>query len=431
MASDAILREPTAESAPEDSAVITTTAPKTRRDIALDGLRGFAVLLVFIFHYGGGLQSATPAIRILGILTQSSWIGLVLFFALSGFLITGSLWDSAGQRHRLRNFYIRRALRILPLYIVALLAAAVTAILINGATLRQLKPLAIFVLFLQDFPHLGTVALRTPSPLPLYHLWTVAVEEQFYLLWPLILLMAHSRRHALRISLWLFALTEIFLLCVYTLPAFKGARLHHLYDHFLFTQSGALALGSAVALAMGNRLAPAGRKPGTHRVVRKLARPAFFTGVGIFLFTGYLAGSLNLTEDFQLWLGLPAISIAAAAAIPLLLRNGLPRTIFSLAPLAWLGRISYGFYVFHILLEPVFDNIGAQVTHTNYGDYYHIVRALAAFILTCILSWLSFHLFEMPILSLKRFFPLNASLPWGEPIHETPRSHRKHSHSHH
>jgi peptidoglycan/LPS O-acetylase OafA/YrhL len=428
MASDPILREPPTESAPEDPAGITTTAPKTRRDTALDGLRGFAILLVFVFHYGGGLQSATPAIRIAGLITQFSWVGLVLFFALSGFLITGSLWDSAGQRHRLRNFYIRRALRILPLYSLALLAAAIAAI-VSGAHLLQLKPLAIFVAFLQDFPHLGGRALQNPSPLPLYHFWTLAVEEQFYLLWPLILLAAHSRRHALRISLWLFALTEIFLLCVFTLPAFKGARLHHLYDHFLFTQAGALALGCAVALAMGNRTAPTGRKPGTHRLIRKLARPAFFTGLAIFLFTSYLAGSLNLTEDFQFWLGLPAISIAAAATIPLLLRSGLPRTIFSSAPLTWLGRISYGFYVFHILLEPLFDRLGAHIAHTNSGDYYHIVRALVAFILTCLVSWLSFHFFEMPILSLKRFFPLNPSLPWGEPIHEAPRSHRKHSRS--
>jgi peptidoglycan/LPS O-acetylase OafA/YrhL len=433
MPSDAILREPAAAPAPEseDSAVLTTTAPWTRRDTALDGLRGFAVLLVFVFHYGGGLQSATPAIRILGLITQASWIGLVLFFALSGFLITGSLWDSAGQSHRLRNFYIRRVLRILPLYSVALLAAAMAA-LVKGATLRQLKPLAIFVLFLQDFPHLGSLALQTPSPLPLYHFWTLAVEEQFYLLWPLILLLlAHSRRHALRISLWIFALTELFLLCVYSLPPFNGARLHHLYDHFLFTQCGALVLGCAVSLAMGDRTAPSGRKPGTHRLVRKFAQPAFLGGIALFLFTSYLAGSLSLTEDFQFWLGLPAISIAAAATIPLLLRTGRPRTLFSLPPLAWLGRISYGFYVFHILLEPFFDNLGARIAHTSSGDYYHIVRALAAFVLTCLLSWLSFHLFEMPILSLKRFFPLNPSLPWGEPIAATPRSHRKRSHAHH
>jgi peptidoglycan/LPS O-acetylase OafA/YrhL len=382
--------------------------------------------MVFLFHYGGGLQSAKPYVRIAGLITQASWLGIVLFFALSGFLITGSLWDNIGQRHRLRNFYVRRALRILPLYFGALFAAAIAA-LITGATLPQLKHLSIFVFFLQDFPHLATIALQNPSPLPLYHFWTLAVEEQFYLIWPLILLFAHSRRHALRLSLWFFGITMLFLLSVYTLAAFKGARAHHLYDYFLLTQSSALALGCAVSLAMGNRISVTGRKPGTHRLIRKYAQPAFLIGVALYLYSSYLSKSLYLTDPVQFCLGLPAISIAAAAAIPLVLRNGRPRTIFSFPPLGWLGRISYGFYVYHILLEPLYDHLGAHISHATSGDYYHIVRLILAFVITCIVSWLSFHLFERPILSLKRFFPMNLSLPWGEPILSTHSSRRKHA----
>ncbi|MGA7158583.1 MAG: acyltransferase [Acidobacteriaceae bacterium] len=428
MAFDDSLSVPPADPVLDEDTSTTTSAPKTRRDVALDGLRGLAVLMVFLFHYGGGLQSTQPSIRLIGFITQGSWLGIILFFALSGFLITGSLWDTIHQRHRLRNFYVRRALRILPLYILALTAAAVAAIL-AGAAISKLKPLLIFVFFLQDFPHLATAALHYPAVLPLYHFWTLAVEEQFYLLWPIILFFAHSRRHALRLSLWFFAITVIFLLSVYTLPAFKGARIHHLYDYFLFTQSSALALGCAVSLAMGNRATLTGRKPGTHRIIRKYAQPAFFTGLGIYLFTSYYAGTLYLSHPLQFWLGLPAISVAAAAAIPLVLRNGLPRKVFSFAPLAWLGRISYGFYVYHILLEPWFGHLGAQISHTDTGDYYHIVRAVMAFVLTCAISWLSFTLYETPILSLKRFFPLSPSLPWGEPITETPRSHRRRSRS--
>ena len=423
MPSDATLSEPPSIATPNATPPAT---PKSQRDAALDGLRGFAVLMVFFFHYGGGLQSTSPAVRVLGYVTQASWLGVILFFALSGFLITGSLWDSVGQRHRLRNFYVRRALRILPLYFAVLLAAALFA-LSQGATFAQLKPLTIFVFFLQDFPHLATRALQTPSPLPLYHLWTLAVEEQFYLLWPLILLIAHSRRHATRLSLWVFGITEIFLYFVYRLAAFQGARVHHLYDYFLLTHSGALALGAAVSLSMGSRNGPTGRKPGSHRIIRKYARPAFFTGVAIYLLTSFDSGSLYLTGPIQFWLGLPAISIAAAATIPLVLRNGLPRTLFSFAPLGWLGRISYGFYIFHILLEPLFDHLGASISHATTGDYYQIVRLVVAFFLTCLVSWLSFHLFEMPILSLKRFFPMGSSLPWGEPITKTHRNRRSRS----
>jgi peptidoglycan/LPS O-acetylase OafA/YrhL len=435
MASDATLSDPPLDSSASSPGPSTdagpsapNTVPKTRRDAALDGLRGLAILLVFIFHYGGGLQSTHPAQRLLGYFTQFSWCGVVLFFALSGFLITGSLWETNHTILRLRNFYAHRALRILPLYLLALVATAVYALL-HGAHLAQLRPLLVFVFFLQNFPHLSSYALSTPSALPLYHFWTLAVEEQFYLLWPIVLFFAHSRRHALRLSIWFFGICELFLYCVYTLIAFNGARTHHLYDYFLLTQGGAIALGCALSLAMGNRTSPTGRKPGTHRLVRKYAQHAFIGGLAIYLWTSIASGTLYLTYPAQFWIGLPCLSIAAAAAIPLVLRTGLPRKIFSWAPLGWLGRISYGFYVYHILLEPFYDRLGAQISHTSTGDYYHIVRALIAFILTYIVSVLSFHLFEKPILSLKRFFPVNASLPWGEPINETPRSHRRSSHS--
>ena len=433
MASDATLRDlpldssasspgPSTHSGPSDP----NSIPKTRRDAALDGLRGLAILLVFIFHYGGGLQSTKPAQRLAGYFTQFSWCGVVLFFALSGFLITGSLWEMSHTVNRLRNFYARRALRILPLYILALLAVAVAAIL-TGAHFTQLRPLLVFVFFLQNFPHLSSYALQTPSPHPLYHFWTLAVEEQFYLIWPIVIFLAHSRRHALRLSLWFFAVCEFFLISVYTLAPFAGARTHHLYDYFLLTQGGAIALGCALSLAMGNRASPTGRKPGTHRLVRKYAMHAFIGGLAVYLWTSIASGTLYLTYPSQFWLGLPCLSIAAAATIPLVLRTGLPRQIFSWAPLGWLGRISYGFYVYHILLEPFYDRLGAQISHTHTGDYYHIVRAILAFVLTYIVSMISFYLFEMPILSLKRFFPVNASLPWGEPIVNAPRSHRRSS----
>jgi peptidoglycan/LPS O-acetylase OafA/YrhL len=417
MPSEPTLTKPLSSAAPD---VILPATPKTQRDPALDGLRGFAVLMVFFFHYGGGLQSTSPAVRLIGYISQVSWLGVVLFFALSGFLITGSLWDSVGQPHRLRNFYARRALRIFPLYFAALLAAALFA-LSRGTTFVQLKPLTLFVFFLQDFPHLATRALETPHTLPLYHLWTLAVEEQFYLLWPLILLLAHSRRHATRLSLWVLGITEIFLYSVYALAAFQGARVSRLYDYFLLTHTGALALGAAVSLSMGSRNAADGRKPGSHRIIRKYARPAFFAGIAIYLLTSFNAGTLYLIGPLQFWLGLPAISTAAAASIPLVLRKGLPRSVFSFGPLGWLGRISYGFYIFHILLEPLFDYLGAAISHSTSGEYYQIVRLVVAFLLTCLVSWLSFHLFEVPILSLKRFFPMSSSLPWGEPILSTHR----------
>ena len=256
-------------------------------------------------------------------------------------------------------------------------------------------------------------------------MWTLAVEEQFYVLWPLILLFAHSRRHALRLSLWFAGVSALFLISVYTLASFKAARTFRIYDQFLFTQACALALGAAVSLAMGNRASPTGRKPGSHRIIRKWAVPAFFTGIAIFLYTSRTSGTFYLNEPLQFWLGLPAISVSAAAAIPLVVRTGLPRKVFSFGPLGWLGRISYGFYIFHILLEPLFDSLAARLVHATAGQDYQLARLLLAFPTTVALAWLSFHLFERPILSLKRFFPMRQELPWGEPIDPELLTHRR------
>ena len=414
---------------PAQPAAVSNAPPMpAQRDPALDGLRGLAVLMVFVFHYGGGLKSADPMVRLIGHATQACWIGIILFFALSGFLITGSLWNSVGQKHRLRNFYGRRVLRILPLYYAALLAAAIISVA-RGSTFAELKPLALYVFFLQDLPHLSATAIQFASPLPLYHLWTLAVEEQFYILWPLILLFAHSRRHAVRLSVWFFAFTELFLVSVYTLPAFRAARGDQIYSQFLLTHTAALALGAAVSLSMGDRASPTGRKPGSHRVIRKWATPAFFLGLAFFCYTSFHSATFRLSAPIQYWLGLPAISIAATALIPIVLRTGIPRKMFSFSPLGWIGRISYGFYIFHILLEPLFNWLAKRVLHVDSGVDYQIARIFFALPLTILVSWLSFHLFEMPILSLKRFFPMRRELPWGEPIDTTVRTRRRRSHS--
>jgi peptidoglycan/LPS O-acetylase OafA/YrhL len=411
---------------PDAAPEVPRTVIRTQRDPALDGLRGLAVLMVFLFHYGGGLKSTEPAIRLGGFITESCWIGIVLFFALSGFLITGSLWDSIGQARRLRNFYGRRALRILPLYYLALAASGIFA-MARGFTFGELKPLWLYVVFLQDLPHLAARASQFQPPLPLYHLWTLAVEEQFYILWPLILLLAHSRRHAVRLGIWFFALTELFLVIVYTTPAFASARYHQTYDQFLFTHTAALALGATVSLSMGNRASPTGRKPGSHRLIRKWALPAFVIGVVGFLYSSYHAGSFYLTAASQFWIGLPSISIAAAAAIPLVLRSGLPRKVFSFSALGWLGRISYGFYIFHILLEPLFDALAFRLVHVNSGEEYQLLRIVFAFPITILVSWISFRLFESPILALKRYFPMREDLPWGEQVEVRVRTRRRKS----
>jgi peptidoglycan/LPS O-acetylase OafA/YrhL len=379
------------------------------RDPALDGLRGVAVLMVFVFHYGGGLQSRNLFVHGLGVVTEAGWAGVVLFFALSGFLITGSLWDSFAEPRWLRNFYARRALRILPLYYVVIFTCAVLAVA-HGSSFVDIKPFWIFAFFLQDLPFLATRAIQTYSPLPLYHLWSLAVEEQFYLLWPVLLLTVRgNRRGALRLSLWVFAVCAVFRLAIYGLPGLAFARQENLFDSFLLTHAGALALGAAIALAL--RSSKHSHISGTTRFVNRHATALFLSGLALFFVSSILCKSFYLTLPLQFMLGLPGVSLACAALIPIVLRPGLGRHIFSFAPLGWLGRISYGFYIFHILLQPIFDFLAARLTHTASGSYYQTVRLMVAFPITLIVAWLSFHLLEFPFLLRKRRYPMHQPLP--------------------
>ena len=167
-------------------------APPARRHIpVLDGLRGLAVVLVLLFHLDRLSGAAWPD-RVLARLFGAGWVGVDLFFVLSGFLITGILVDTAAQRNFFRNFYARRALRIFPLYY---------ALLVVGFAVYPTFAPAIHAdrdwrLFLDGqwwfWSYLANIRLAAVggAPMNFGHLWSVAIEEQFYLVWPLLLLLA-------------------------------------------------------------------------------------------------------------------------------------------------------------------------------------------------------------------------------------------------
>jgi len=387
------------------------SSAKPKRDPALDGLRGLAILLIFVYHYGGGLQSHNPIVQTLGYVTESGWTGVVLFFALSGFLITGILWDSMGQKHLLWNFYIRRVLRIAPLYFAALLAATLYSFL-SHTNAPVLKTGMVYALFLQDLPFVNNFVQAHPMALPLYHLWSLAVEEQFYLLWPALLLLAETRREARKSALTVFVMATVFCNMIWWMPAFGYCRQYHLFDQFVLTHAGAFALGAAVALALRSKN-KSGRVGSPHRFIRHWAGTAFAGGLAVYLLVSWVCHSLYLSEPLQFTLGLPAVAVACVSLIPIMLRHGLPRSAFSLAPLAWMGRISYGFYVFHILLQPLFDHLTVKLVLQQHGSAYQTTRFFVAFFLTLGVSWLSYNYFELPILRLNRFFPMGKAVTAG------------------
>ena len=152
---------------------------------ALDGLRAVAVLCVFFHHYTASLLPAG---------FRFGWAGVDVFFALSGYLITGILFDTREAHSRWRDFYIRRTLRIFPLfYGILLLLAVITPLVHWNWTWRWLSLPGYFFNFMPptvpNHPEpLGVLTgwfhHRTAVNLVFFHFWTLCVEEQFYLVWP-------------------------------------------------------------------------------------------------------------------------------------------------------------------------------------------------------------------------------------------------------
>ncbi|HEV2844590.1 MAG TPA: acyltransferase, partial [Thermoanaerobaculia bacterium] len=216
---------------------------------ALDGLRGLAILLVLLLHftvYGG--PPATEGIdKLFYRAAQAGWIGVDLFFVLSGFLITGILYDAKGGENYFRSFYARRVLRIFPLYYGAL---AVFLLLVPA-----LRPGSFW-----HWTYLSNVQIARegwPDSGALGHFWSLAVEEQFYLFWPVaVLLLA---RRSLMAACWVCLAGSLLLRVGLHLADQETAA-------FVLTPARLDSLAAGALLALAARgpegLAPVARRAG-------------------------------------------------------------------------------------------------------------------------------------------------------------------------
>jgi len=354
----------------------------------LDGVRGLAVLIVVAYHTGGGAQSSNVAMRAIGNILKAGWSGVTLFFLLSGFLITGILWDSKGTTHWWRNFYARRILRISPLYYGSLLLVLTVGWLDHKAG-TGMTGLWIYVLYLQNMPWIIDRGLSL-RPLPLGHFWSLAVEEQFYLMWPLLLRRLETMTQVKVLCMGVFLMSTAFR---YGVWAFSSQPLD--YNGFILSRAGELALGGYLAMCF---------RDGTWSRMERIAPWVTAASLAGFVAVGIASRTVELTTRACSTTGLFFITLFYAGFIVMAVKDGTISRAMRIGWLRWVGSISYGIYVFHILFIPFYNWLANHLA-PHAGRVEGIaLRGVITWALTILAAWLSFRFFESPILGLRRYF---------------------------
>lgn len=364
---------------------------------SLDGVRGLAILLVFAMHYGGGRKFDNPFLKVTGEVMAGGWIGVDLFFVLSGFLITGILLDSVGERGYYKIFYARRALRIFPPYYAALLAvlAATPLLGINWKTDH-----ISFFTYTNNIALLFDPNVATIGPLITFGAyWSLAVEEQFYLIWPSIIRhAAHGRRIYHVIGGAVLIAFGLRLACWYW-GSLLGAY------NLMFARMDSLAAGALLAVLIRRTNVLKTAPPAIPYSVLALCVSAWL-GIGLYSRTLYTAAWPMLT------IGLSAVALGCGAFVFLALREEsfVSRTC-SLAALRTLGKYSYGLYIYHQLFqtalhEHLYPWCAAISGSATLGAPIYFVLSFA---LNVSVAGASYHLFETRFLRLKKWFPYEQS----------------------
>lgn len=357
---------------------------------ALDGLRGFAILIVTLYRFaGGGQGKEIPAGYLCDILSHG-YRGVDLFFVLSGFLITGILYDSKADPHYFRNFYARRSLRIFPLYYAFLVLTLVLAPLVSATAATVFAPAKNDQLWLWLY---GTNLLQASTgswPFGcLNHFWSLAVEEHFYFFWPLIIFWL-SRRAAIGACLVLIATAFTSRVGFLLLGGNEVAP-----EVFTLFRTDALAMGALVALLARG---PHGIQGLSARALR-----------GLWILTPIV---FLLSIEHRRFFTIPDTLFAAFFACVLVVaitasEKSYAARMWNSKWLRFFGKYSYAMYVFQypliLLLASILsaETLGHTVGDATAGRLLYIVLMTAITAMCAIASW---ELVERRFLSFKKYF---------------------------
>jgi peptidoglycan/LPS O-acetylase OafA/YrhL len=313
---------------------------------SLEGIRGYAFLLVFLIHYTAvAVRPTNLYLYPFFLLNHTAWFLVPIFFVLSGFLITRILLNTQDRDGYFRVFYFRRAIRVLPLYYLTLF---VLAAIVAVQHWQFHRGWILYLVYLENFKF---SALQNEGHFNTAHLWSLALEEQFYLIWPVIIWFLRSEKTILRFC-YSFVGASFALRLAW--PLFNIP--YNMAYFYSFTRADAIILGAILAIHYQRR---------THWKQTISLAKVFVPFTWLAIVVVVLIRGNGLTTDY----------LGVAAMIPAQNFLGLGFVILALEPgtvvhrlcsknlICRVGRLSYGLYIFHLL----------------YGNYFYVtVTAQAA-----------------------------------------------------
>jgi len=360
----------------------------TRRITELDGLRGIAILLVISFHYINNqlVQSQHPAGKVLSLLTSFGWVGVDLFFILSGFLIGSILIRNKGRKNYFSTFYIRRIVRIIPNYylLLTLFLLLLTIPYFSRnyfLTGNDSVPLWAYFTMVQNFfmasnYDMGNKALSVT--------WSIGIEEQFYILIPLVVYIVRKS--------WLpFILVGIIIMASFMRMQYDNWKPAYVLLHC-----------RADSLAIGILISWLNQQVDLNEFVTKyfkhlMALLMVTFGMIGYLFVRYadLGPVKNLLFGIIFGIGLLLALTRQSSWYGALLRN---------KQLVWVGTISYSLYLFHYIILGVFHHVFANRGGIEIQGGKDVVITLGALIASFAFSWFVYNRLEVPMTKIgKRY----------------------------
>lgn len=354
---------------------------------SIDGLRGLAIMMVLLLHCGAPFSRA-------------GWLGVDLFFVISGFLITALLLDEHRKNGSisLHMFWARRFLRLMPIYILYVGCISLAMLLGPSTALGNSDGWTPLQFILAQWAYLSNLTPR--AGIWQYqnltgHLWSLSVEEQFYLLWP-ILLVAFVKTRWLESLMWSFLAFVI----INNIVSYSGRPPIFQLD----TRGISIFIGCAFAISLQKHKI----KLKQLSMISSRATVVSFCAVALSLATmSWYSEIYRLNESPFLPIGVPIFALSAAFLIANLWvnENGYIGRILSLWPLPQVGKISYGIYIYHIAIQQfVWGTTGSIQDWPRVPKYGF--RFSVFLILTFAIATLSYRFIESPFLRLKKNFRL-------------------------